>query len=513
MPQVKLISPLTQQAVKKLRVAAYCRVSTNSADQLNSYTAQIRAYTKKIKQKSEWEIVDIFADEGISGTKSENRPEFQRMIRMCELRQIDLIITKSISRFARNTKETLAYTRKLKQLGVGVMFEKEGINTLALGDEMLLNTFAAIAQEESQSISQNQRLANKKRMEMGEYISSSMPYGFRLINKETVVYEPEAIIVRKIYADYLNGKSTDKIAKELSEQGIPTKYGNTQWTATRIAYILTNERYIGDCLYQKSYTTPTVPFTRHINNGEEDMYYATGTHSPLLDKEIYDKVQALIQSRRNHFAKVTKMNTYPLTSRIRCSECGSFFNRKVRKGCIKWVCSTHGDNSKACDSYYYSEERIYDGFIAMVNKLRFGAENIIGQTAEMLETATNTYKMNNQAARDMSQSIAELNAKLLMLEQLQGKGYLANDVYQMQARDIKKQISELKSQRQNTYESKILDTLVEVKKLKQLLDEIEEPLEEFDQKLFEQTVSEMTLNKKDELTITLIGGLKFTELI
>ena len=130
MPQIKLISSLTQQTVKKLRVAAYCRVSTNSADQLNSYASQIRIYTKKIQQKPEWEFVDIFADEGISGTKSKNRPEFQRMIRMCELRRIDLIITKSLSRFARNTKEALEYTRKLKLLGVGVMFEKEGINTL-----------------------------------------------------------------------------------------------------------------------------------------------------------------------------------------------------------------------------------------------------------------------------------------------------------------------------------------------------------------------------------------------
>ena len=152
MPQVKLISPLTKQTLKKLRVAAYCRVSSNSADQLNSYATQIRVYKKKIQQKPEWEFVDIFADEGISGTNTENRPEFQRMIRMCELRQIDLIIAKSISRFARNTKETLEYTRKLKLIGVGVMFEKEGINTLSLGDEMLLNTFAAIAQEESEAI-------------------------------------------------------------------------------------------------------------------------------------------------------------------------------------------------------------------------------------------------------------------------------------------------------------------------------------------------------------------------
>ena len=513
MPQIKLISPLTQQTVKKLRVAAYCRVSTNSADQLNSYAAQIRIYTKKIQQKPEWEFVDIFADEGISGTKSKNRPEFQRMIRMCELRQIDLIITKSLSRFARNTKEALEYTRNLKLLGVGVMFEKEGINTLSLGDEMLLNTFAAIAQEESQSISQNQRLANRKRMEMGEYISSSVPYGFRLINKETVVYEPEAEIVRKIYTDYLNGKSTTEIANELTAKKILTKRGNELWTATRIAYILTNERYIGDSLYQKSFTTPTVPFTRHKNKGEEDMYYAEKTHKPLIEKDIFHRVQALMQSRRNQFKRIKETNIYPLTSHIRCSECGSSFHRRIKNGSIKWVCAKHNENAKACNSFCYNEERIYDGFVTMVNKLRYGVEDIIGQTISLLETAANTYKMNNQTARNMSQSIAELNAKLLMLDQLQGKGYLANEVYQMQTRNIRKQINELKSQRQDSYESKILETLVEIKKIKVLLDEIDEPLEEFDQKLFEQIVCEMTISRNDELTITLIGGLKFTEII
>ncbi len=513
MPQVQLISPMTKQTVKKLRVAAYCRVSSNSADQLNSYATQIRVYTRKIQQKPEWELVDIFADEGISGTSAENRPEFQRMIRMCELRQIDLIIAKSISRFARNTKETLEYTRKLKLLGIGVMFEKEGINTLALGDEMLLNTFAAIAQEESQAISQNLRLANKKRMEMGEYLTSSMPYGYRLQGKTIVVYEPEAIIIRKIFADYLIGKSTAEIAEELTEQGIKTKRGYEVWSPKRIGYILANEKYVGDSLFQKTYREVTVPFYKHKNRGEQDMYYATETHIGIVDRKTFENVQALLKNRREQFARTTQLNIYPLTSRIRCSECGSFFNRKVRKGCIKWACSKHCENSKACDSYYYNEERIYDGFTAMVNKLRFGAEDIIGQTIIMLESAANTYKMNNQMAKDMSQSIAELNAKLLMLDQLQSKGYLANDVYQMQSREIKKQISELKAQRQDSYESKILKILVDVKKLKALLDEIEEPLEVFDQKLFEQIVSEMALNKKDELTITLIGGLKFTELI
>ena len=166
MPKATLISPVSKQGIQLIRVAAYCRVSSSSADQLNSYATQIDYYTKLAKKKkAEWNLIEIFADEGISGMKAKNRPEFQRMIRMCELHQIDLIVTKSVSRFARNVKEALEYVRNLKLLGVGVIFEKEGINTMSLGDEMLLNTFTAIAQEESKAISQNQRLSIVKRIE------------------------------------------------------------------------------------------------------------------------------------------------------------------------------------------------------------------------------------------------------------------------------------------------------------------------------------------------------------
>ena len=230
MAKPMLISPISRQGIKLLRVAAYCRVSSSSADQLNSYATQIDYYTRLAKKKkNEWNMVEIFADEGISGMKAKNRPEFQRMIRMCELHQLDLIITKSVSRFARNVKEALEYVRKLKLLGVGIIFEKEGINTQPLGDEMLLNPFTAIAQEESKAISQNQRLSIVKRMELGIYVDSNAPYGFRLENKQLVEYPPEADTVRWIFRSYLNGMSTTEIAKVLTERGIPTKNGKEKW--------------------------------------------------------------------------------------------------------------------------------------------------------------------------------------------------------------------------------------------------------------------------------------------
>lgn len=415
MPEVRLITPITRQSTKKMQVAAYCRVSSNSADQLNSYAAQIRAYKKCIGARDDWELVDIFADEGLTGMKSETRDEFQRMIRMCELKQIDLIITKSISRFARNTKDALAYVRKLKLLGVGVQFEKEGISTLSMGDEMLLNTFSALAQEESQSISMNQRLSIVKRMELGEYVDSNAPYGYRLVDKMLTVYEPEAGIVRNIFALYLQGFSTSEIARELNKLNIPTKAGKEIWRPSRVAYILKNERYIGDSFYQKTYRETTVPFNQHPNRGQEDRFYAKGTHPGIVEKDVFDAAQTLIEKRKDVFAKATTQNIYPLTSRIQCSECGSFYRRRIVSGTVKWVCSLHKDDSTACSSNYYSEERIYDGFISMVNKLRFSEDNILGQVISRLEMTLAAMKRNNTAARDLSKSIAELNAKLLMI--------------------------------------------------------------------------------------------------
>jgi len=341
MPVAKLIVPTTKQEIPKLRVAAYCRVSSNSADQRNSFATQEHVYTKYIAEKPEWELVDIFADEGLSGMKADNRPEFQRMIRMCELRQIDLILTKSVSRFARNVKEALNYTRKLKLLGIGVQFEEDGINTLAMADEMLLNTFAAIAQEESESISQNERLSIVKRMERGEYIATNVPYGYRLIDKKLVVYEPEAKIVRWIFDAYLNGMSATEIARELTAQGIPTKDNKANWKSNRLTYMLSNERYAGHTLHQKFYGESTVPFKRHRNCGEYDQFYAENTHEAILAPGVYETVQRLLAARRKKTESVKTTNTYPLTSRIRCSECGSLYHRKTSNGVIKWVCSKH----------------------------------------------------------------------------------------------------------------------------------------------------------------------------
>ena len=511
MATVTVISPVTGKPVEHKRVAAYCRVSTNSADQQNSYNTQVRYYTRYIKSRTEWTLVDIFADEGLSGTSSEKRENFQRMITMCELKQIDLVVTKSVSRFARNVKETLEYVRKLKLLGIGVVFEKEGINTLSMVDEMLLNTFAAIAQEESVSISQNVRFSIKKKMESGEYINGCVPFGYRMKNKVMIPFEPEAEIVRSLFQGYLNGASLTELCRYLEKQSISPRNQGAKWNVRVVSKMLSNEKYIGDSLYQKKYRETTVPFTQHINYGQEEQYYAIGTHEGIVDKEIFASVQELLKKRRELYSRPEVAPAkYPFTHRIQCSECGTFYRRRIVNGGVVWGCNQHIEDRTACDSHYYREDRVMDAFIGIINRLRFAEEGIIAESIELTEKAILLKKRNNLQALESSQSMAELNAKLLMLEQLKSKGYLAPDVFESQSREINGQINEIKTKRIQSLSSALDVALEEFKTLQARLNEIDEPLDSFDPKLFEEVIKGMTVNNRDEMTFRLIGDLTFT---
>ncbi len=509
MATITRIDPQAFQQVGKRRVAAYCRVSSNSADQLNSYARQIRVYTDLITSRSDWSLVEVFADEGITGTSAKKRPDFLRMIRMCELKQIDLIITKSVSRFARNVKEALAYIRKLKVLGVSVMFEKEGINTQSMADEMLLNTFSALAQEESMAISQNLKLANRKRMEDGDYINASVPYGFTRLKGRIVPYAPEAEIVRLIFSLYLSGCSTAAIARELDRRGIPTRNGLHHWKATRIGYILANEKYVGVSLFQKSYTTE-FPFKRKKNRGEEDMFFSENTHDPIISREEYDAVQRLLDQRREKSARKTEITDYPFTGKMRCAECGALIRRHVVRGRERWCCAVHIENSSKCSAHYVQTEKIESGFITMVNNLRFGSD-VLAATENALVRAIQRYRVHDEGSREISKELADLNGQLLMLEQLYGKNYIPIDVYQAKSREIAARVEELKASKSITSGAKLDEALKNVRQLKEYIEEIEDPISTFDADLFGKIVLSGSLSASDLLTLDFIGGIQFTE--
>ena len=295
-PRVIKIEAAEKPRNAQLRVAAYTRVSSDSDDQLNSFAAQNRYYAELISGKAEWRMVDIYADEGITGTSAAKREDFQRMMADCRRGLIGQILVKSISRFARNTKDCLEAVRELKELGVNVRFEREGIDTANVSSELITAIYAAFAQKESESISGNMRWSYQRRMEAGTFLPSSMAYGYKLVDRKIEIDADAALVVCRIFQWYLNGVNRIAIAKMLNEEGISSGQ-RKKWHSASVRYILTNEKYTGDSLWQKTYTSDTLPATRHKNTGEHEQYYAVGTHPPIIPRKTFDQVQTLMQKR------------------------------------------------------------------------------------------------------------------------------------------------------------------------------------------------------------------------
>jgi len=330
----------------KLRVAAYARVSTDSDEQLVSLKAQREHYETYIKSNSEWEFAGLYYDEGISGTKKEKRPELLRMIRDCENGKIDFIVTKSISRFARNTMDCLELVRNLMDIGVYIYFEKENLNTGDMESELMLSILSGFAEEESASISQNTTWSITKKFQNGSYIIGSPPYGYANVNGEMVIIPEEAEVVKRIFTECLSGKGGSVIAKGLNRDKIPARRGN-HWSSGTIIEMLRNEKYKGNVLFQKTYTDSN--FNRHMNNGEKDQFYCKNHHEPIISREVFSKAQKLIaeraKSRNKSIAKNSYQNRYVLSGSIICGECGSKFRRKtnysVGRSYIAWSCIGH----------------------------------------------------------------------------------------------------------------------------------------------------------------------------
>lgn len=270
-----------------LRVAAYCRVSSDSSDQLHSYATQIKAYTEQIGAHTDWELVDVYADEGLTGTRMDKREDFQRLLADCRKGKVDRVLCKSISRFARNTKDCLAALRELSALGVTVYFEKENIDTGTLTSELMVSVSGALAQQESISISQNLKIAWRRMMAAGDFVTTNPPFGYELVDGCGLrIKESEADIVRWIFASYLDGISTREIAKSLTERGILTTEGNAVWNPRSVQLILDNEKYKGDTFTLKRYTTNQFPFAVKRNHGEVDQYYIENSHPAIINTEM-----------------------------------------------------------------------------------------------------------------------------------------------------------------------------------------------------------------------------------
>lgn len=515
------------QTFEKLKVAAYCRVSTDQEEQETSYEAQISYYTEKISKNPKWNMVKIFADEGISGTQDKKRDEFIEMIRLCRKRKIDLILTKSISRFARNTVDTLKYVRELKALGIGIIFEKENINTLEIETEMILTIMSCFAQAESESISKNVAWGIRQGFREGKvpmHYNTMLGYCKGSDGKPKVVPE-EAEIVREIYHRYLTGMSLQQIADCLNKQGIKTKSGNTQWKSNKIQNILTNEKYTGDALLQKTYTIDCITKRNRKNNGELPMYLVKNHHEAIISKAEFNRVQeemARRKSKRKVAEKYCKTELgkysgkYALTELLICGECDIPYRRVTwtAKGFkeIKWRCINRLQyGKKKChNSPTLSEEALHKAIVTAINSLcevkDDVAEILRDSITEVLDPEKNGGVL---AAQKRLDELAKNMNELLRLATTTESSAAA-------MADIQKFSYEMKALREfiETEKSKATVARKGSEQMNAVLERLEQEnftLAEYDDVVVRQMVERITVVDKHTIRIRFVGGMEITQ--
>lgn len=508
--QEKVITiPANVQERPILRVAAYCRVSSDSGDQLHSFAAQVQYYTRFINANEGMELVDIYADEGITGTKIAKRDDFNRLVADCKKGKIDRVLTKSVSRFARNTADCLIYARILKEHGVSILFEKENIDTAYMSSEMLLALSGAQAQEESISISKNMRWSIERRMKNGTFIPSTAPYGYVLEDKEFHIVEQEAEIVRLIFMSYLSGMGKKAIADMLNEINAPKRYGADMWRTNTVSYILSNARYIGDALLQKRYTTDTLPFILKHNRGQKTQYYVEGTNAPIISKEMFEAAQRLSNSTQSTRRGPGAPKLF--SKKMKC-RCGATYAPIKVGGKIYWGCRTHDFDSSQCGAQRIPEKEICNTFITMVNKLRECRADIL--PAAIVQTERLQMKAGGVTERihQIDRELAELRNRNLNNTRLNAKGIMRPDEYTQKVSINNQRISALRSERRQLLNELDDDSILSgLCRLNDILAELEEPLTEMDEELLSQIVQTITVPDDDHISFHLIGGLILTE--
>ena len=506
---INQFNQLPINTLKKRKVAGYARVSTDSEEQLTSYAAQLDYYTHYIKGREDWEYVGVYTDEGITATNTKNRDGFKRMIRDALDGKIDLIVTKSVSRFARNTVDSLSTIRKLKENGTEVFFEKENIWTFDSKGELLITIMSSLAQEESRSISENCTWGQRKRFADGKV---SVPFkrflGYdRGEDGNLVVNQEQAKLVKRIFRLFLQGYSMFGIAKLLTEEGILTPGGSKKWRVGNIKSILTNEKYKGDALLQKTFTVDFLTKEKKKNEGEIPQYYVTGNHEAIIPVATFNRVQRLIEQRAKSVGRPSYVSVY--SSKIKCGCCGGWYGSKVWHSNSKyrqviWQCN-HKFQEK-CTTPNLTEKEIQDLFVKAVNQLVQMKKEIIQNHQEMMEAIfdTSTLKTEqerletklNEIAIIVNQCINE-NAKLVQNQDEYESKYtqLVNrfNTTQNELDKVKEEILEKESRKEG-----ILDFINQLQE--------QELLTEFDEQVWRSMVKDMTVYEGGRIEFQFLDG-------
>lgn len=503
----------TKQDIR-LRVAAYVRVSSASDDQLNSFASQTQHYTSLISSNENWSLVDIYADEGITGTSVDKREDFKRLMADCRRGLVDRILVKSISRFARNTTECLKAIRELKALGVGVHFEKENIDTATMSGEMMTTLFASFAQAESESISGNMRWSIQKRMQDGTYIPANLPYGYVLKDHTIQIVPQQAVVIQRIFTEYLSGKSTEQIATDLRKDNIPCKSGHIAWNSTSIRYIISNEKYAGDSVWQKYYSTDTLPYQCRLNRGEKTSYFAYETHEGIISKEEFNRANALMKSRASKIT-LTQNNPYAFRKRLICSDCSSLLRRKVVRNTTYWVCIGHDKkrNGIQCNLQPMAESKIMAAFLRLYYNLKHYGNPIFVQMLSSLQEIRNRRMLWSEDIIELNNQISQLTSQNQMLATLKEQGLIDPDIFISQSNELTQQLRTAKLKKERLLTTDDDHTIDRTQNLVEILEAGPDFLDSFDAELFGELVDKIIVDSNEQLRFRLKNGLELVEAI
>lgn len=499
--------------LERMRVAAYCRVSTDDVEQLNSYDSQKKHYSDLIHEKKEWHFAGVYADSAITGTQVTKRIDFQRLINDAMHGEIDMIITKSISRFARNTYDTLKYVRMLKEKGVAVFFEEENINTMTMDGELLLTILSSVAQQEVENISENVKKGLKMKMKRGELVGfqGCIGYDYDMITKSLLINNEEADVVRYIFDRYVAGFGATIISRELNERGIKTKKEN-KWGHGAIIRIIKNEKYTGDLLMGKSFTVDPISKRRLSNRGEEDKFYIKDHHEPIVERETFEQAQELLSKRS--FERMPKGSNatrekysrkYAFSSMLECGFCKSHLSRRAWHSSTKykkviWQCMVNtklGKNN--CEhSKGVPEEIIESAFLESYSMISSRDRDLVDSFVKRVEstlgiqTVAQKIKIHERKLIEVEKKKKKL-LNLLLEEQLE-KRLFESSMYELgdEEKALNKSIEELNLQLEHEKE---LNRRIE--NLKRALNS-DIKLKSFDRHIFESLIEKVIVGKTDE---------------
>jgi site-specific DNA recombinase len=513
-----ILKPHTSELIgenKRRRVAAYARVSTDHDDQFTSYEAQIDYYTKYIKSRDDWEFVKVYTDEGITGTSTKHREGFKSMVADALEGKIDLIVTKSVSRFARNTVDSLTTIRELKEKGVECYFEKENIWTFDGKGELLITIMSSLAQEESRSISENCTWGQRKRFADGKVtvpFKSFLGYD-RGQDGSLIVNQKQAELVKRIYRMFMEGMTPYGIAAKLTEEKIPSPTGKEKWWAGTVKAILSNEKYKGDALLQKSFTVDFLTKKKKINEGEVPQYYVEQDHEAIIDPEIFDQVQDELKRRcpgRNRYSGV-----HVFSGKLKCGQCGSWYGSKVwhsndKYRRVVWQCNHKYDGGEKCKTPVLTDDELKEKYIAAVNKLFADKDSILTDFEEILdgplydtselETKRTEYEDEMNASAELVQKEIRKNALEAQDQESYKKRY---DALTCRFNTAKKNLGEIEKEisRKELSRSSIRQFLNTLKNQKDLVTE-------FDAVQFQSLVDYITVYSKDDIRVMFKNGME-----